>query len=121
MFRQALESILERTDGSLGALIMGTDGLSVEKVLASEGLEANLDVAAAEFTSLVRNAQRTGRELGLGSLNELVVALEDTTIVMRLFNREYFVVLALKPDGNLGRGRYELRKAELQLAQEFAV
>ncbi|HEY0006450.1 MAG TPA: roadblock/LC7 domain-containing protein [Pyrinomonadaceae bacterium] len=121
MFRKALEEILERTDGSLGALIMGTDGISVEKVISEDGADANLDVAAAEFTSLVRNAQRTGRDTGLGSLRELVVALEDSTIIMRLFNREYFMVLALKPDGNLGRGRYELRKAELQLAREFAV
>ena len=29
------------------------------------------------------------------------------------------VVLAVKPEGNLGRGRYELRKAELKLAHEF--
>jgi predicted regulator of Ras-like GTPase activity (Roadblock/LC7/MglB family) len=121
MFKQALEGILERTDGSLGALIMGVDGISVEKVLGEDGMETNLDVAAAEFTSLVRNAQRTGVDTGLGNLRELVVALEESTVVMRLFNREYYMVLALKPDGNLGRGRYELRKAELQLAQEFAV
>jgi hypothetical protein len=30
-------------------------------------------------------------------------------------------VLALKPEGNLGRARYELRKAELVLAQEFSL
>jgi hypothetical protein len=47
--------------------------------------------------------------------------LESTTVIMRLFSREYFVVLALKPDGNYGRGRYELRKAELQLAREFTL
>jgi len=40
---------------------------------------------------------------------------------VRLLNRDYFLVLALSPDGNLGRGRFELRKAELQLAEEFAV
>ena len=33
----------------------------------------------------------------------------------------YFFLLAIKPDGNLGRGRFELRKAELKLAEEFAV
>jgi predicted regulator of Ras-like GTPase activity (Roadblock/LC7/MglB family) len=121
MFKQALEEIIERTDGSLGALIMGTDGISVEKVLNDEGADANLDVAAAEFTSLVRNAQRTGRDTGLGRLRELVVSLADATIILRLFNNDYFIVLALKPDGNLGRGRYELRKAELLLAKEFAV
>ena len=121
MFKEFLETIIERTDGGIGALIMGTDGIAVEKVLGEAGKEANLDIAAAEFTSLVRSAQRAGNDLGLGSLRELVVTLDDLTVVMRLLNRDYFVVLALSADGNLGRGRFELRKAELQLAKEFAV
>lgn len=121
MFKAPLEAIIEHTDGCIGALIMGTDGISVEKVLLPEGRDANLDVAAAEFTTLVRNAQRTSGDTGLGSLRELVVASEEATIVMRLVSQEYFIVLALKPDGNLGRGRFELRKAELDLAREFAL
>ena len=68
MFKELLESVIERTEGSLGALIMGTDGIAVEKVLGEAGMEANLDVAAAEFTSLVRNAQRAGNDTGLGGL-----------------------------------------------------
>ena len=121
MFKEALQTIVEKTDGSLGALIMGADGLSVEKFFTDEGTEANLDVAAAEFTSLVRNASRSGNDLNLGELRELVVSLAKVTFLMRLFNKDYFVVLALKPEGNLGRGRYELRKAELMLAKEFAM
>ena len=121
MFKKALQQIVEKTDGSLGALIMGADGLSVEKFFTDEGSAANLDVAAAEFTSLVRNAMKSGNDLDLGELHEMVVALGKVTFLMRLFNQDYFVCLALKPDGNLGRGRYELRKAELQLAKEFAV
>jgi predicted regulator of Ras-like GTPase activity (Roadblock/LC7/MglB family) len=121
MFKEPLEAILDRTDGSIGALIMGVDGIAVEKVLAGEGDEANLDIAAAEFTSLIRNAQRTGTDVGLGGLSELVISYESASFIMRLFNRDYFVVLALKPDCNLGRGRFELRKAELLLAREFAV
>jgi len=42
-------------------------------------------------------------------------------LVMRLLSRDYFVVLAMGPRGNLGRARFELRKAELQLAKEFAI
>ena len=121
MFKQLLEAIIERTEGSLGALIMGTDGIAVEKVLGEAGAEANLDIAAAEFTSLVRGAQRAGNDLGLGKLQELVISLDRSVIIMRLLSRDYFVVLALNPEGNLGRGRFELRKAELQLAKEFAV
>jgi predicted regulator of Ras-like GTPase activity (Roadblock/LC7/MglB family) len=121
MFKAALETIIEHTDGSIGALIMGTDGIAVEKVLNSEANDANLDVAAAEFTTLVRNAQRSGNDIGLGNLQELVIHLESAVFIMRLFTHDYFVVLALKPEGNYGRGRFELRKAELQLAREFAV
>ena len=121
MFKQMLVSILERTEGSLGALIMGTDGIAVEKVLGEAGEEANLDVAAAEFTTLVRGAQRAGNDTGLGNLRELVVLLDQASILMRLLSREYFDVLALKPDGNLGRGRFELRKAELEFAKDFAI
>jgi predicted regulator of Ras-like GTPase activity (Roadblock/LC7/MglB family) len=120
MFKEALQTIVANTDGSLGALIMGADGLSVEKYFNEEGAAANLDVAAAEFTSLIRSAARTGKDLALGDLRELVVALGSVTFVTRLFNKDYFVVLAVKPAGNLGRARYELRKAELTLAPEFA-
>ena len=121
MFKNLLETIMERTEGSLGALIMGLDGISVEKVLGEAGAEANLDVAAAEFTSLVRSAQRAGNDTGLGNLKELMVSLDQAVVVMRLLSRDYFVVLALSPEGNIGRGRFELRKAELQLAKEFSV
>ncbi len=121
MFKEALQTIVEKTEGSLGALIMGADGLSVERFFTEAGTDANLEVAAAEFTSLVRNATRSGTDLALGNLRELVVALGSVTLVMRLFNKDYFAVLAMRPDGNLGRGRYELRKAELVLSKEFAV
>lgn len=121
MFKEALTEIVERTEGATGALIMGMDGIAVERVFLPEGSDANMDVAAAEVTSLVRAALRAGEQTGLGGLRELVVNFESVQILARLFTHEYFVVLALKPEGNLGRGRFELRKAELRLAREFAL
>lgn len=121
MFKEMLETIVGSTEGGLGALIMGTDGIAVEKFLGEAGKESNLDVAAAEFTSLIRSAQRGGNDTGLGELRELVVSLDGAVLIMRLLSREYFVMLALTPEGNLGRGRFELRKAELQMAGEFAL
>jgi predicted regulator of Ras-like GTPase activity (Roadblock/LC7/MglB family) len=121
MFKKALHDIVEKTDGSLGALIMGADGLPVESFFTKPGADANLDVVAASLTPLIRSAGKSGRDLDLGDLRELVVAMSKVTVVMRLFTQDYFAVLAMNPEGNLGRGRYELRKAELQLAKEFAV
>ena len=121
MFKEVLDTVLEHTEGSLGALIMGLDGIAVERSLKEEGQDANLDVAAAEFTSLVRNAQRAGKDTGLGGLRELVISLDKAIVLVRLLGQDYFVVLAISPEGNLGRARFELRKAELQIASEFAL
>lgn len=121
MFKEKLQQVIERTEEAMGALIMGMDGIAVEKVLLPEGEDANLDVAAAEFTTLLRSAQRSGSDMGLGLLREFVIGFDEMSIIVRLFNREYFVILAVRPDGNLGRGRFELRKAELDLAREFAL
>ncbi|MDT7541821.1 MAG: hypothetical protein QOE33_1725, partial [Acidobacteriota bacterium] len=121
MFKETLQSVIDRTEGATGALIMGMDGIAVEKVLTEEGREANLDVAAAEFTSLVRSAQRAGVDIGLGNVTEMVLGFDEVNLLLRLFNRDYFVVLAIRKDGNLGRGRFELRKVELDLAREFSM
>ncbi|MDQ3584894.1 MAG: roadblock/LC7 domain-containing protein [Acidobacteriota bacterium] len=119
VFKDILKQTLERTEGALGALIMGMDGIAVEKYLLDAGRDANLDVAAAEFNQLLRNAQRAGKTMGYGALNEMVVSLDNMKFVMRLLSADYFIVLAIEPDGNFGRGRFELRKAELDLAREF--
>jgi predicted regulator of Ras-like GTPase activity (Roadblock/LC7/MglB family) len=121
MFKETLQKMIERTEGATGALIMGMDGIAVEKVLTPEAREANLDVAAAEFTSLLRSAQRAGGDIGLGQVTEMMLGFDDTNILLRLFNRDYFVVLAIAKDGNLGRARFELRKIELDLAREFSL
>jgi predicted regulator of Ras-like GTPase activity (Roadblock/LC7/MglB family) len=121
MFKEALTRVIEKTEGATGALIMGMDGIAVEKVFLPEGNDANMDVAAAELTTLIRGAMRAGGDTGFGSLRELVLVFEGIRLIARLLTPEYFVVLALQPDGNLGRGRFELRKAELVLAREFAM
>src|SRR5258708_8211577 len=121
MFKESLESIIDRTDGAIGALIMGTDGIAVEKVMKPEARELNIDVAAAEFTSLIRIAQRTGSDTGLGSARELMVSLEKAVVLLRMFTKHYFVILAVNPDGYVDLARYELRKAELDLSKEFAI
>jgi len=97
---------------------MGADGLSVEKFFNEEGYAANLDVAAA--SSLRWSAAQRAREMiwrseiARADGRARSVHLHHATLQYK----DYFVVLAMKPEGNLGRARYELRKAELMLAHE---
>ena len=119
MFKEALHDILGRTEGSLGVLIMGLDGIPVERAWREDASHANLDIAVAEYTSLVRRASKSNGDTGLGGLNEITVSNRNAVFIMRLLGEDYFIVLIMEPGGNFGRGRYELRKAELQMEKEF--
>jgi predicted regulator of Ras-like GTPase activity (Roadblock/LC7/MglB family) len=120
MFKEVLQDMVNRTEGCLGAMIMGTDGIAVEKVWKSQATEANLDVAMAEYTSLLRNAKRTNDEMGFGKLHEFNLVSESGIFILRFVSQDYFIALALAPEGNFGRGRFELRRAELLLEKELA-
>ena len=88
MFKEMLDSVIERTEGSLGALIMGTDGIAVEKVFGEAGMDANLDVAAAEFTTLAIPLTQypscnTRRRLARGHSNEVHVFPSKAAMSLR--------------------------------------
>lgn len=121
MFKEVLQDIANRTEGCLGVLIMGTDGIAVEKVWTTNGREANLDIAIAEYTSLLRNARRANNEMGLGKLQEFTISGESGIFILRFVSEDYFVAMVISPDGNFGRGRYELRRAELLLEKELVI
>jgi predicted regulator of Ras-like GTPase activity (Roadblock/LC7/MglB family) len=121
VFRKVLQDAMRRTEGCLGALIMGTDGIVVEKVWQVGAVaETNLDVAAVEFASLVKNARRAGGEMALGRLREMTFTGEGGIFILRFVSEDYFVATILSPEGNFGRARYELRRAELLLENELA-
>ncbi len=119
MFKEPLAAILANTEDSLGVMIMGMDGISVETLLSAEGESSNLDIAAAELSSLVRHTQRAGRNVDLGALQEMTFRFARVKFLVRMVGEEYFIILALNGEGNIGRGHYELRKAEMRLAREF--
>ena len=60
---------------------------------------------------IVRSARKASEEFGIGITNEVMISTEKTTMLMMTIGRDYFLALAMNLDGNLGRGRLELKKA----------
>jgi predicted regulator of Ras-like GTPase activity (Roadblock/LC7/MglB family) len=100
---------------------MGTDGISVEKVWQPDAAATNLEVAVAEFASLIKNARRANGEMGLGQLQEATFSSDGGVFILRFASRDYFIAAVLSPTGNFGRARYELSRAELLLKKELSV
>lgn len=120
MFEQTLRSVIANTTGAVGALIMGLDGICVARA-DGDDKEIDIDVVAAEYTSLLRKALRSTDDVSLGKLRELVVAAGLYSFLIKPITDEYFLVLVLTAPSGLGRARFELRKAQLTLEEEFSV
>jgi len=118
-FRAHLESVVNQVDGALACSVMGFDGISVETFQKDEAGELELNGAWVEYANLLTQLKNAADVLRTGAVTELSVNSDKVMTIIRLVSPEYFLVLALKAEGNYGKGRYVLRvtapkvKAEL--------
>jgi predicted regulator of Ras-like GTPase activity (Roadblock/LC7/MglB family) len=119
MFGELLDSLLNKVEGTLGAIVMGMDGISIEKRHSDSG--TNIEALAAEYTPLLKASSATTQEMTLGSLDELIVSAGTRIIAVRMITPEYFLLVLLSNDGNIGRARFELRKAKYALRKELVI
>ena len=120
-FTDTLSNIAGRIQGCAAVVILGIDGIAIERHVHDLDPGFDIDAIATEFTSLVSRGMRTASDTELGDLNEMVLAADKLTLLLRPITSEYFLFLALNPGANLGRARFELRKAQLAMEMEFAI
>jgi predicted regulator of Ras-like GTPase activity (Roadblock/LC7/MglB family) len=116
-FSDILKEVVGGTEGALGALIVGLDGIPVEEYSVSG--EMDLQSMTVEYSSLLKEIERGSQAAQMGTTREVSVLAEKAMIMLRRLNEEYFFVLILKPEGNFGKGRFLLRMSVPKLLKEF--
>ena len=120
-FTDTLTEIIYRIEGCAAVIILGIDGIPIERQIGDLDPRIDLDLMVTEFTTLVRRNLRTAADTELGEMQEMVFVMDLLTLVARPITPEYFLLVALNPGGNVGRARFELRKAQLAMEAEFAI
>ena len=108
-FKSILNEIISNVDGAIGAGLVGTDGIVIDQVSLKGGFDIS-DVGA-EYATIIKNAKKASENFGLGKTGEILIATEKATMIMMTVGNDYFVAIALDLEGNLGRGRLEVKKA----------
>ncbi|MCK9417768.1 MAG: roadblock/LC7 domain-containing protein [Nitrospirae bacterium] len=116
-FADILKEVVNSTEGALGALIVGLDGIPVEEYAKSSDMD--IQSMTVEFSSLLKEIEKGSQSAEMGSTKEVTVIADKAMIMLRRLNDEYFFVLIIKPDGNFGKGRFLLRMAAPRLLKEF--
>jgi predicted regulator of Ras-like GTPase activity (Roadblock/LC7/MglB family) len=115
MFGTKLEETVKGVAGGKAAIVMGFDGIPVDQFTAD--VDQDIETLGMEFSVLLKEVRKAAELLDAGVAQELTVRTEKLSTILRVINDEYFVALAIAPDGNLGKGRYLLRV----IAPEFAL
>ena len=122
-FRSILQTIVDGCGGGLGAALMGNDGIPIEQVTGRQGTPSvprdDVSAAGVEFGRILEEIRKASDALGGGALAETVVSLAHFTLILRHIDDDTFLVLALAPDGNLGKARYLIRRHLLELREEL--
>ncbi len=116
-FSDVLKEVVHGTEGALGALIVGLDGIPVEEYSVNN--EIDLQSMTVEYSALLKEIERGSQAVQLGTTKEVTVIAEKAMIMLRRLTDEYFCVLIIKPDGNFGKGRFLLRMSAPRLLKEF--
>jgi predicted regulator of Ras-like GTPase activity (Roadblock/LC7/MglB family) len=116
-FSDILKSVVNGTEGALGALVVGLDGIPVEEYSVSSDMD--LQSMTVEYSALLKEIEKGSQSAQIGTTKEVTVIADKAMIMLRRLNDEYFFVLIIKPEGNFGKGRFLLRMSVPRLLKEF--
>jgi predicted regulator of Ras-like GTPase activity (Roadblock/LC7/MglB family) len=108
MFKDILREVVQNTDGAVASILMGFDGITVDSYV-DESSGIDMETVGGEYSQVLTQIKQAAQLLDMGTAREVAVQAENMTTLMRLLNDEYFVALAIAPNGNVGKARFLLR------------
>jgi predicted regulator of Ras-like GTPase activity (Roadblock/LC7/MglB family) len=117
-FREHLEEVCRSVDGAVACSLMGVDGIEVDTHV-QDGGEVDVKSLLVEYSGVLRSAREAAEAHEAGGVAELAISTDKLMAVARVVSPEYFMVVALTPDGNVGKARYLLRITAPKLRAEL--
>jgi predicted regulator of Ras-like GTPase activity (Roadblock/LC7/MglB family) len=122
-FEITLNKIVSECGGGLCAALMEADGIPIVQVAARESapnpLGNDLSAAGAEFGRILGEINKASDSLAGGGLSEVVIRLVRFVLIFQEVDEGIVLVLALSPDGNLGKARYLMRRYLSEIRDEL--
>ena len=123
-FSAVLQTIVEECGGGIGAALMGNDGIPIDEFTApsragAQSGDFDVDTAGVEFGRILDDIRKTFDSLAGGLVEETIVRGARFSLVFRTVDDENFLIVAVEPDGNLGKARYLIRRHLLAIRSEL--
>ncbi|HIJ88986.1 MAG TPA: roadblock/LC7 domain-containing protein [Desulfuromonadales bacterium] len=117
--RDALNCIVQSVDGTLAAIIMAYDGISIDEITV-ENTEIDMQLLSVEYAAVLKEIKRAVNVIKMGDLEEVSISTSRTCVIVRILNDDIFTALIMNLDGNIGKGRYMLKLKSFDILQELS-
>jgi predicted regulator of Ras-like GTPase activity (Roadblock/LC7/MglB family) len=118
LFAETLKKVVDNVEGGIAAVIMGLDGISVDTYIKLAD-RVDVNTVAMEFSFILSQVRKAGDSLAVGNLEELSVKAQRLLLVCRMISPQYFIAIAMAPEGNFGKARYLARLAQPALVAQL--
>lgn len=117
-FKDVLEEVVERVPKSLTGMIIGKDGIIVEKYQNDKG-SLDADILGAEYSGIMSDVQKLVSIFHMDNLWDITISLENFIVIIHLISEDYYFINILAQGSNEGLGRYKTRVGSLKLRELF--
>jgi predicted regulator of Ras-like GTPase activity (Roadblock/LC7/MglB family) len=120
MFKDILKDAVHRTEGGMAALVMGFDGIAVDSYVREDStLGVEVETVGMEYSVILKEIRKAAQLLDAGTAREVSIQAEKLITVIHMISDEYFVAMAIEPNGNQGKARWLLKASASKLAAEL--
>lgn len=106
---------LVKTEGVIGGLLVGRDGLVIQTLMIEE---EDAEVLAALAANMFDNINRTTMRLGIGALHDTIIEAKNGSLLMCSAADQVVIAICQQPM-RLGEVRLAMLKAARLVEKEF--
>ncbi len=118
-FDQTLRQLVQNTEGAMACILMGQDGLPIGSFQLDDYSSFDANNFGIEFSGILNQLVQMARQTHFDIPIDLILRSREHVAIFHLITEDYFVLLLLSAEGNVGKGAYLLRTLAPSLKQEL--
>jgi predicted regulator of Ras-like GTPase activity (Roadblock/LC7/MglB family) len=117
--KEELRSLIKKVEGGLACILVSSDGEAIE--FSSDMKDPDVEWVGARFGVVVRDILSAVKHLNQGIVRSMVVELAKGSLVVTPLRDDFFLMLLVHPEGNLGQALFHTKIAASALERELAI
>ena len=114
-FTQMLTDLVDKTSGAVGAAFIDSYGEAVQCYASDAEEDEHIRLMGAYQGIALQTSRGIIDQLQAGTIDYCYTSYETVSFLIKALQQEYFLMMVLSPDANVGQGIYYLR----QIAADF--